>query len=347
MRVGYQRRVVVVVLVAVALTCAALLFACVVHGRRLDELVAAELARIRSQGYPVTLEELDAWYPSPPAEQQNAADVYEEAFASLSYDSESVADLLSEVRRAPPSDKLSDPTREHVLECLDANRESLRLLHAGSTIEHCRYWISLSKASQQEVAAGYQGPDDPQPNHVAKAGCAGRLLWLEARLNMRLGQSDAAAESLAAIMALGNSLSMEPLWASQVARAMIHYAGIVTLQRGLSESIFSQTDLHKVVVGFDRAESPESWLRAAVGERCLGLRHYSDRGGLRGSSTWTTPADTSQSGRHHSLIALTLTKRCWMPSETGTGRCWSETKRLRQPRRRLQPDMQRGLAVPG
>jgi hypothetical protein len=46
----------------------------------LHRMVEAKLDEIRKQGYPVTLAELDKWYPQPqPGE--NAADIYTQAFA--------------------------------------------------------------------------------------------------------------------------------------------------------------------------------------------------------------------------------------------------------------------------
>ncbi len=44
--------------------------------------VEARVAAIRAKGYPITLEELDAWHPTPPP-GENAADIYLQAFAAL------------------------------------------------------------------------------------------------------------------------------------------------------------------------------------------------------------------------------------------------------------------------
>ena len=52
----------------------------------LHRRVVVELARIRTAGYPTTLAELDAWYPTPTG--ANAADVYLEAFDAYVRDEE-------------------------------------------------------------------------------------------------------------------------------------------------------------------------------------------------------------------------------------------------------------------
>ena len=80
------------VLVVVGAILALLLATLTVYRIILSHKVAAELARIRAQGYPVTLEELNAWYPEPPP-GQNAADVYAAAFAL--YGTKAIPDYYS------------------------------------------------------------------------------------------------------------------------------------------------------------------------------------------------------------------------------------------------------------
>ena len=61
-------------------------------------MVEAKLDEIRKQGYPVTLAELDKWYQQPPP-GENAADVYEQAFAR--YDRWKTNELVTQILGEP------------------------------------------------------------------------------------------------------------------------------------------------------------------------------------------------------------------------------------------------------
>src|SRR5258708_40240407 len=60
----------------------------------LHRMVEAKLNEIRKAGYPVTLAELDKWYPQVPA-GENAADVYLEALALFAKPSRQESELVS------------------------------------------------------------------------------------------------------------------------------------------------------------------------------------------------------------------------------------------------------------
>src|SRR5690349_16781228 len=99
----------------------------------LHRMVEAKLNEIRKQGYPVTLAELDKWYPQPlPGE--NAAEDYENAFAQYAkwdYERLRVLPLVGDAKLPTNGGPLSSDVREAIASYLADNQAALKLLHAG------------------------------------------------------------------------------------------------------------------------------------------------------------------------------------------------------------------------
>ncbi len=100
----------------------------------------AELDAIRASGYPVTLAALDRWYPEP-AEGENAAELYLEAFAKyvpVAGDSQHLpvvgsGELPATTQALPPDMK------DAIAGYLAAQAEALELLHRAAEVEECRF----------------------------------------------------------------------------------------------------------------------------------------------------------------------------------------------------------------
>ena len=256
--------------------------------RRTRGALGQALAKARAGGLPLTPEELDRWYPDPPAGLPNAADTYAEAFACLSREWD-WGELLMKAASTEPGS--SDDTKQLVAECLESNSKALALLHAAAAVEHCRYPIRLSAAPNEHVYPGYDGTGHLPP-HLRSVRVAGRLLWVEALSNIKSGQNGEAAKSLVSIMALGRSLVREPLLASQITRLTTNIAGVLALQRCLGRTAFAEEDLRLLAGAFTNSTCPEPWERAAVGERCLGLAVFRKRHPPNASTIWSWPAST-------------------------------------------------------
>ena len=121
--------------------------------RRRFAQVNARHAAIRAEGYPVTLEELDASYKRPTG--PNAADVYEEAFSHYVEIAEEKWPLLPIVGDAElPRDgaPLPEETKKLILAHLAANERTLGLLHKAAAVSGCRYPGTLAPGGEWPVA---------------------------------------------------------------------------------------------------------------------------------------------------------------------------------------------------
>ena len=102
---------------------------------------------IHNEGYPVTLEELDKWYPEVP-ESENAAKFYEEAYRKykdIDYsDKKSETLLCSGIAHLPA---LGEAIPEEVLKTssdfCETNKESIGLYKKASELEKCRFSVNL------------------------------------------------------------------------------------------------------------------------------------------------------------------------------------------------------------
>src|SRR5690348_8356738 len=98
----------------------------------------ARLYAIRRQGYPVTLSELDKWYPAVPDSQNNAR-IYERAFALPGFA------RFGDINWPDPGPALSPRDKKALMELLGANQAALALLHSAQTSNHSRYSTDLTK----------------------------------------------------------------------------------------------------------------------------------------------------------------------------------------------------------
>ena len=219
--------------------------------------VRAALQAIRDAGYPATLEELDAWYEWP--EGENAADLYQQAFASYVEPNDELQELLPLVGTAelpPPGEPLPEEMKAAISQHLTANKEILELLHEAATIEGCRYAIDLTQA--------------PLVLHLGPMETCARLLALEALLEADEGQTELAARSVGSSLALACSLAEQPTLISLLVRIALDGMAIDDLEWALSKAPLTDAGLAALARAVERAENPEGLTRALVGERCLG-----------------------------------------------------------------------------
>jgi len=168
-------------------------------------MLSAKLEGIRQAGQPVTLAELKAWYPEPPA-GENAAPLYAEAFAALA-----AAEAKS------PS-------------FLAKNEAALALLHKAAAKRQCRYPIDLGEAFVKAP-------------HLGKLKTCAQLLGREAVASAGKGRADLAAQFLSDGLGLGRSLEQEPLLISQLVRMACDSITQTSLEEALSLRAFPEEQL--------------------------------------------------------------------------------------------------------
>ena len=190
---------------------------------RLRRKIRARLDAIAAEGYPTTLEELNAWY-TIPASAENAADVLLEAFSRcVKWKNEYLKDLpLAGKAQLPPRRQpLPARTRALIADYLADNQEALELLHKGAAIEHCRYPIDLS--------AGFECFHP----YLSDIRSGVKLLALEAALHAEDGEPEKAVRSVRAGFGLTHSLANEPTQPSQLVRIACEAICVSGLERVL------------------------------------------------------------------------------------------------------------------
>ncbi len=250
--------------------------------------IQARIDAIHHAGFPATCAELDKWYPQPPA-GENAADVYEEAFAHYETWTNQVAhfsvpadardtnkyhsppkskrDLLPIVGMAklpPRTEPLPVEMQKLVAEYLSDNSESLRLLHEASSMKSCRYPIDLSKGISTHFP------------HLISVRQAARMLELEAIQHAEENQPQLAVESIIASLGVSRSLAQEPTLISYLVYGACEGITLDSLERILSRMPLTDVQLTKLAAAIQESENRQVFTRGFVGERCMGFDIFRD-----------------------------------------------------------------------
>jgi hypothetical protein len=228
----------------------------------LNRLIAAEIDSIHERAYPVTLAELNRWYPQvPPSE--NGAIVLGKAFASLSDRSDpSRSSHDKSTVHSPQDDSPADPQTPNVEDYLNGNDDALALLHAASNIPRSRFPIDLSRLSIS-----------PYP-HWGNLIRSAHLLETEAVNNVEHASPQLATVSVESLFAVSQSLAKEPLVRSYLARMDCQGIAVGSLQNLLSKTRLSDADLDALRVTLERADDQRGLARAFIGQRCIGIHGF-------------------------------------------------------------------------
>jgi hypothetical protein len=241
----------------------------VLYRMRQTDRIEAKLDEIRRAGYPVTLEELNEWYPAPPPGEANAADVLLAAFSKYkTWDDEKSKGLPLVDRKTDipaRNEPLSEETKKLIAEYLADNAEAITLLHEAAGVKHCRFPIDLT-----------QGWLNMTSSHMSPLRKGARMLYLEALLNADNDDFEAGSDAVVAAFGLARSLKEEPVLISHLVRVAVQSVAISSLERVLNRT--SPTD-HKLVSLFDtvrEAEDLKGVTRALAGERCMFSACFTD-----------------------------------------------------------------------
>jgi hypothetical protein len=243
------RKILTVVLVLAALYGA--------YRYTLHRMVEAEIDAIRKQGYPVTLAELNKWYPQPPP-GQNAADVYLQAFKLLAprQPADTNLPIVGDAKLPPRGQPMNQKLGQLVSDYLATNRQALTLLHEGARFRQCRYPIDLTRGGATLLP------------HLINVRQGVRLLCLEALVEAERGDADRAARSIACALALAQSLSEEPILLSQQVRLTCYWITAGQLEPVLNRVSPLDASLAEWERALAELHSQQKLVRGCAGERC-------------------------------------------------------------------------------
>jgi hypothetical protein len=224
--------------------------------------VESKLRAIRHAGYPVTLAELDRWYPEV-SREANGAELYGAAFAKLG----------GGVGRVPLAlDGLTDgssqrtPLPSEVKRSLDVllagNGGVLDSLHQAAALKQSRYPLDLSRLSMRPYS------------HLGYLRWSAHLLEGEALHYADDQDSALAARSVTSLLGLARSLAAEPIVRSHLARIDCQQIAAASLEQVLNRTVPADADLGHLTTALNEADDPQSLTRAFVGQRCIGIYSF-------------------------------------------------------------------------
>jgi hypothetical protein len=251
-------------LMAVAIVLAFLGFvSCNLRNPRLDPRLEA----IRKTGYPVTLAELDDWYPRVP-DAQNAALIYTNAFARMVYvspeDNNPDRRQIADIKLPPRGREFGGEDKTELAAIIASNAPALRLLFSAQNLTNSRYPIDLKLGFELLLP------------HLSKVKGAVRLLSAEAALYAASGEREQCVGSLQAAAQVANSLHSEPLLISQLVQIASWGIIVSHLEHILNVTNLSDEHLRGLQSALADAERPAGAARALAGERASSLAVFDD-----------------------------------------------------------------------
>lgn len=246
----------------------------------LHRLVQAKLDEIRRAGYPVTLAELDKWYPQPPP-GENAADVYAEAFKHYAgWQSKSIASPLAsgDFTAILGDHPLSAEIERSIRDWIATNNAAIELMEKATAIQKCRFPISYGDSGLPLLAGVWRMQ---------------RLLVLRAVLEANDRQSQKATESLTIALRVSQALAKQPALQAQLLRLGCERSAFAVLPLLLAQGSVTDEQLDSLEASLGDAEVHESMTPAFIGQLCRGNDTFSQRVVVEGpageDNLWRVP----------------------------------------------------------
>lgn len=228
--------------------------------------VEQALEAIRAEGYPVELEELNAWYVRPPA-GENAADVLARAiewYAGIEPELSEHLPVSGQAETPERTEPLPDGMKKIIAHHLERNVDTLEFLHEGAAIPEGRWPVDFLQGFNAELS------------HLAQIREGARLLMLEAMYKAEHGDNEGATDAVLAAIGVAHSLEKEPILMSQLVRLACLGISRDTLEQTLNRTALTDAQLTRIQQALREAEDTDGFVRGFVGERCMAadlMRH--------------------------------------------------------------------------
>jgi hypothetical protein len=219
-------------------------------------LLHRDMAGYRAEGYPLSPEELAEWARLPD-DTPNAAPLIERAMATLDTDIVEAHDVpfLGEVDCDLSVEPLSPDLMDDIHAVLNANEETLSLLHEAAGYEH---YITNKQYDWVNT-----GPTDD----LSKIRNFVKLLRLEALYRGEMGYIDQALDSVHAEYAMTRFAWQEPLLISWYVGKALNSTSDASLKMLIQRESLSDAQLQRAVILASSAADSGKMDRMLIGER--------------------------------------------------------------------------------
>ena len=223
------------------------------------------LAAVRAAREPITLAELNRYYPEVPA-SSNAAVAYGQAFELILKSSSS--NMLEHFIELPSgADPLPSDLRKQMEQAVAENQAAFHKLENAASQTACRYPIDYGPGWAALL---------PHLSHLPKCSS---LQLCRGVLREQQGDVSGAIDSIALILHHSASLDSEPDLISVLIQHKLFGHASELLRWILNHRELSQLELERVQQLFKRPEQPGRLERALIGERCFILAVFSYKAG--------------------------------------------------------------------
>lgn len=225
--------------------------------RAAEAAIQAELARIKVAGQPVSATQIA---PAPVPRAENAAVLYERAFAATKLTQDDRSALRSFLRLSPGSsrDHLVNPARTIIAR----NRTALNLIYKATARPRCRFPVKWEEGAAVLVP------------HLSKMRDLCRLISAQAVLLSIDGDVPRALQAIQAGIALGDALVAEPAEVSQLARYRLYQMALEALQVVMWAHLVPADGCRFLYDQLAAIQIMGPFKRAVIGERAAAITLY-------------------------------------------------------------------------
>ena len=231
----------------------------------LTNAIDKRIQEARDAGLPTTLEELDAWYPQVP-DEENAALLYLDAIDALRLDK--YRDMNGVLQPDFPTlqdfgTNLPGPYEQLISEIVADQEDALLLVKQASSMRHSRYPVDLAADEFSSYMDRFRGLQDLL-----------YVLRMKTLLNCARAESQEAVETLLMMGGIVGSLDNEPVGYAPLARQSFAGQMCDTLGMALDATSFDDVELTALQNALARLQEANVLHRQLVGAQCLQIHFY-------------------------------------------------------------------------
>lgn len=230
--------------------------------------LASEYAKIREAGYPISAEELAAWYENTPTTLEGAKLLGRAIEAHVDwYDDDAKWDALMNAGMAFDDDGTLTGDRLALLhEYLQVNEEALSLFHEAAATGPTRFPLDF-------VSEDWTYALMPHYSDVREAS---RLLAWDAAVSVRDGDAAGVVRALETLWWTAESVAYEPFYISQLVRVACHNMLFARVEDVLNHAALSDAQLLQLASTLGPTDFTEGFVMGLVGDRCADMEYFSN-----------------------------------------------------------------------